>query len=196
MEKSFQMEMLTKEIANCKQCELWRTRTHPVVGEGCLTAKLFFIGEAPGFHEDKQGCPFVGRAGGILDDLIESVGLKRDEVYIANILKCRPPNNRNPLTSEIQACSGFLKKQLQLIDPSVIIPLGSFATEYVFTTFNLPFTKISKLHGKMFNTKTLYTTRTILPMYHPAVATYNPNNKKILLQDIKNVQPFILSKTI
>ncbi|MDG6218353.1 MAG: uracil-DNA glycosylase [Candidatus Thermoplasmatota archaeon] len=196
MQKSHQMEKLSKEITNCKQCELWKTRTHPVIGEGSLNAKLFFIGEAPGFNEDKQGRPFVGRAGKILDDLIESVGLKREEVYIANILKCRPPNNRNPFASEIQACSAFLKTQLQLIDPSIIIPMGSFATEYVFNTFNLPFTKISELHGKMYSTKTLYNTKTILPMYHPAVATYNPNNKTILLTDIKKVEPFIVSKTI
>ena len=196
MQKSLQMEKLSNELTNCKQCELWKTRTHLVIGEGSLNAKFFFIGEAPGFNEDKQGRPFVGRAGKILDDLIESVGLKRNEVYIANILKCRPQNNRNPLASEIQACSAFLKKQLQLIDPLVIIPMGSFATKYVFNTFNIPFTKISELHGKMYSTKTLYSTRTILPMYHPAVATYNPNNKTILLQDMKKVQPFLLSKTI
>lgn len=196
MEISTNMQVLSKEIADCKKCSLWKTRNHPVIGEGSLHSNLFFIGEAPGSNEDKQGRPFVGRAGAILDELIKSIGLRRDEVYIGNILKCRPPNNRNPLPSEIKACSPFLEKQIHLIDPSVIIPLGSFATEYVLTMFDIPFTKISQVHGKIYTTKTLYNTIHIIPMYHPAVATYNPNKKSILLEDMNQVRPFILSKSI
>lgn len=196
MSVSNEMQKLTEQIIHCKRCELYKTRNNPVVGEGSDEADLLFIGEAPGLNEDKQGRPFVGRAGKILDELLDSIGLNRSDIYISNILKCRPPNNRNPTKNEIQTCSPYLKKQIDFINPSVILPMGSFATEYVFDTFDLPFTKISKLHGKLFSKQTLYHQIRILPLYHPAVATYNPNKKTVLLEDIKQVKPFIISRTV
>lgn len=196
MDKTEKIQLLSDKVVHCKQCDLYKTRTHPVIGEGSLDADLFFIGEAPGFNEDKQGRPFVGRAGAILDELLASIDLKRSDIYIANILKCRPPKNRNPTESEIRACTPFLERQLDLINPEVIIPMGSFSTEYIFSKFDLKFTKISELHGKVFTKTTLYNTVHILPMYHPAVATYNPNKKNELLEDIKQVKPFILSQSI
>ena len=196
MSVSNEMQTLAEQIINCKRCELYKTRNNPVVGEGSDDADLLFIGEAPGSNEDKQGRPFVGRAGRILEELIDSIGLNRSDIYIANILKCRPPNNRNPTKNEIQTCAPYLEKQIDLINPSVILPMGSFATEFIFEKFNLPFTKISKLHGKLFSKQTLYHQIRILPLYHPAVATYNPNKKSVLLEDIKQVKPFIVSKTV
>lgn len=190
------MQIVREEIKNCKQCELWKTRNHPVVGEGSLDASLFFIGEAPGSNEDKQGRPFVGRAGSILDELLSSIGLHRSDIYIGNILKCRPPQNRNPTSTEINLCAPFLDKQLELINPSVILPMGSFATSYVFGKYDIPFTKISELHGKVITKKTLFGSIHFLPLYHPAVATYNPNKISVLKEDIKKVKPFIVSQTI
>jgi len=168
MSVSNEMQTLAEQIINCKRCELYKTRNNPVVGEGSDDADLLFIGEAPGSNEDKQGRPFVGRAGRILEELIDSIGLNRSDIYIANILKCRPPNNRNPTKNEIQTCAPYLEKQIDLINPSVILPMGSFATEFIFEKFNLPFTKISKLHGKLFSKQTLYHQIRILPLYHPA----------------------------
>lgn len=194
--KSEIFRSLSYKISQCNQCDLSVTRTNAVIGEGSLNADLFLIGEAPGCNEDKQGRPFVGRAGAILDELLASINLKRTDIYIANILKCRPPKNRNPTPSEIKACTPFLEAQLELVDPQVIIPLGSFSTEYIFTKFDLPYTKISELHGKVFTKKTLYNTLRVLPMYHPAVATYNPNKKTVLLDDFKQVVPFVLSRSM
>jgi len=190
------MQQLSKEILHCKKCDLWKTRTNPVIGEGSINAELLFIGEAPGYNEDQQGRPFVGRAGTILDELLGSIDLDRSDIYIANILKCRPPKNRNPTKEEITTCTPFLEKQIQFIDPAVILPMGSFSTQYIFNKFDIPFTQISKLHGKVLTKKTIYKTIHILPLYHPAVATYNPNKKTVLLEDIKQVKPFLLSQSV
>ena len=195
MDKSDIFDQLFQEIHQCKQCDLSKTRTNPVVGEGSLDADLFFIGEAPGFNEDKLGRPFVGRAGAVLDELLNSIGLKRADIFIANILKCRPPNNRNPAKSEISFCTPYLERQLEIVNPKIIIPMGSFSSAYIFSKYDLPFTKISEVHGKLFTKKTLYSTIQIIPMYHPAVATYNPNKISVLLDDIKQVKQYIVSKS-
>jgi DNA polymerase len=150
-----------------------------------------FIGEAPGFNEDKQGRPFVGRAGRILDELLASIGLKREDVYIANILKCRPPNNRNPERDEIKACTEYLNKQIEIIQPSVLVPLGNFASQYLFERYGFPTDTISKIHGKVFQKSTLYGCLYIIPMYHPAVATYNPTKKTVLLEDFNRLQTIL-----
>ena len=182
------MEEITKALENCRKCNLWKTRKNPVVGAGSLDSEILFIGEAPGYNEDLQGYPFVGRAGKILDELLESVGLKRDDVYIANILKCRPPDNRNPLKNEIESCKEYLNKQIELIQPKIILPLGNFACSYIFEKFSLKYDKISNVHGKVFQMNTLMGTIKIIPLYHPAVATYNPNNKDTLLEDFKIIK--------
>ena len=178
---------LIQEILKCKKCDLWKTRTHPVVGEGSLNAKIIFIGEAPGFNEDKQGRPFVGQAGKVFDELLNSVNLKRNEIYITNILKCRPPENRNPKQEEIKACSYYLNKQIEIIKPEIICCLGNFSTNFIMKKFGLneKIQGISKIHGKIFKVQTLTGTTKIIPLYHPAVATYNANMLGILKKDFK-----------
>lgn len=178
-------EQLRKRVMSCKRCDLSRTRINPVFGEGSENAEIMFIGEAPGSNEDKQGRPFVGRAGKILDELLASIDLEREDVYIANILKCRPPNNRNPERGEIESCTEYLDAQIEMISPKVLVPLGNFAFQYLFQKYGLNAEKISVVHGKIFKKTTLFGTVYIVPMYHPAVATYNPNKKVILLDDIK-----------
>lgn len=184
------MRAITKKIQKCKECDLYKTRRNPVVGEGSLNAKIMFIGEAPGFNEDKQGRPFVGQAGKILDKLLESINLKREKVYITNILKCRPPNNRNPTQEEIKSCTPYLNKQIEIIKPKIICCLGNFATDFIMKKFNLKdkIQGISKIHGKVFNASTLKGIIKIIPMYHPAVATYDSNMLKILKKDFKKLE--------
>lgn len=188
MNKQLQLE--EQKIKNCKKCSLWRTRKNPVYGEGPLNAEIMFIGEAPGFNEDLQGKPFVGRAGKIFDELLNSIGLKREEIYITNILKCRPPENRNPAQEEIKACSPYLDKQIEIIKPKIICCLGNFATDYVMKKFGLgdEIKGISKIHGEVFNVRNLFFTLKIIPLYHPAVAVYNPEMKKILLDDFAKLK--------
>ncbi len=189
-QKQEEINKLKNEILNCKKCKLGKTRTNPVIGEGSSEAKIMFIGEAPGFNEDKQGKPFVGQAGKIFDELLSSIGLKREEIYITNILKCRPPENRNPTQEEIKACSLYLNKQIDIIKPKIICCLGNFATDYILKKFNLKekIQGISKLHGEIFNASTLTGVIKIIPLYHPAVATYNSNMLKILKEDVKRLK--------
>ena len=192
MDKSIEIENLKEKILNCKKCELWKTRTKPVVGSGSLNAKIMFIGEAPGFNEDKQGIPFVGKAGKVLDELLDSIKLKREDIYITNILKCRPPENRNPNEKEIKSCSPYLDKQIEIISPKIICCLGNFATSYILKKFNIKQVQgISKIHGKVFSFSTLSGNIKVVPLYHPAVATYNPNMLELLKKDFKLLKNFI-----
>ena len=183
MAKKQEIENIIEQVKNCKKCELCKSRTNPVPGDGALNTEIMFIGEAPGYNEDLQGTPFVGKAGKILDDLLSSVGLQRQDIYISNILKCRPPKNRNPQKTEIEACTDYLNRQIEIIQPKIIIPLGNFASSFIFERYGLEYDKISKIHGKMFKVNTLFGELKIIPMYHPAVATYNPNEKSTLLED-------------
>jgi len=153
-----------------------------------------FIGEAPGFNEDKQGKPFVGQAGKIFDELLESVNLKREEIYITNILKCRPPANRNPTSEEIKFCTPYLEKQIEIIKPKVICCLGNFATEFIMKRFSLnkELQSISRIHGKIFSISTLTQNNLkIIPLYHPAVATYDPYKIETLKKDFINLKGII-----
>ena len=187
MDREAEMERLEKSIQACKRCELWRTRTNPVIGEGSLSAWILFVGEAPGYYEDVKGRPFVGKAGRVLDELLESVGLQRNEVYIANVLKCRPPGNRNPTTEEISACTPYLEAQLEIIEPKIIATLGNFSLTYIFDKFGLKQDRISKIHGTIFNVSTNagIKIKKIIPLYHPAVAVYNPKMTEVLHEDFK-----------
>lgn len=180
------LDSIAKEIERCTKCELHKTRNNSVAGDGCKTADILFIGEAPGRNEDLQGKPFVGRAGKILDKLLENIDLDRNQIFIGNILKCRPPNNRNPLQNEIGFCSNFLDRQIDLIKPKIIVTLGSFSTNYIFEKFGIAEDKISKVHGKQFKTKD--GKMTIIPVYHPAVATYNPNKIFDLEKDFETIK--------
>jgi len=181
------LEKINKEILNCQKCLLYKTRIHPVPGEGSSHARIMFIGEAPGNNEDKEGRPFCGASGKILDQLLESAGIKREEIFIANILKCRPPENRNPLKEEIDVCSFFLDKQIETINPKVLCTLGNFSTSYVLEKYGLKdqVQGISKIHGNIFEIKTLLGIIKIVPLYHPAVATYNMNMMETLKNDFQ-----------
>ena len=189
MRREEELERIEQSIKACKRCELWKTRTNPVAGAGSLSARILFVGEAPGYYEDLKGEPFVGKAGKVLDDLLASVELQRNDVYIANVLKCRPPGNRNPTTDEIRACTPYLDAQLEIIQPEIIATLGNFSLAYIFDKFGLRSKKdkISRIHGKVFTVSTIagIKIKKIIPLYHPAVATYNPNMKETLIDDFK-----------
>ena len=187
MRSEDEMAGIAKRVHACTRCELYKTRTNPVVGAGSLSARIVFVGEAPGYYEDMKGEPFVGKAGKVLDELLASIGLQRNDVYIANVLKCRPPDNRNPLIEEIRACTPYLNAQLALIQPEIIATLGNFSLAYIFDKFGLHSKKdkISKIHGKVVTVSTIAGVQKIVPLYHPAVATYNPNMKGTLLDDFK-----------
>lgn len=161
MDRQSLLTKLEKQIQDCKKCGLWEGTIQAVPGEGNPEADIFFIGEGPGFHEDKLGRPFVGRAGKLLDKLIELVGLTRDSVYIGNVIKHRPPENRDPSASEISACNYWLDQQLEIIKPKVVVTLGRFSMAKF-----LPNVKISEVHGNPARVKNLV----VVPMYHPAAA--------------------------
>jgi uracil-DNA glycosylase len=166
-------------VAGCTKCALAAGRTQVVFGAGDPSSDLMFVGEAPGFHEDKQGVPFVGAAGKLLEQLLAGIGLTRDEVYIANVLKCRPPGNRDPLPEEIQACESHLWRQIELIEPRVVATLGNFATKLLS---GRP-TGITRVHGQE-QEVTLGGRRVLLyPIYHPAAALYTPRMLEVLKDD-------------
>jgi len=188
MSKEEDIKNLEEEIKNCRRCGLWKTRNKPVAGEGSLNPSVMFIGEAPGYNEDVQGRPFVGRAGTVFNELLKSIGLERKDVYITNIVKCRPPNNRDPFPEEIKACIPSLDRQIVIIRPGVIAALGRLALFHIFEKFGLKQEKISRVHGKIFNVTSLIGNLKIVPLYHPAIATYNPEMKGILFEDFKSIK--------
>ncbi len=167
-------ENLYTRVRTCTLCALSRTRTLAVPGEGPLTADVMCIGEAPGVNEDKQGRPFVGAAGQFLEELLAAAGLKRPDVYICNVLKCRPPANRDPLPTEIESCRDYLDEQIDLIDPLVIVTLGRFSMAKFF-----PNQTISRIHGQ----PRLIANRLYMPMYHPAAALHQQSLRSTLLAD-------------
>jgi len=171
------LDDLGREVAGCKLCSLAKTRKNIVFGDGNASAKIVFVGEAPGADEDEQGLPFVGRAGQLLTNIIKAMGLERKDVYICNILKCRPPGNRNPLPDEIRLCEPYLKEQLKLISPQIICALGSFAAKTLLKTE----TPITTLRGR-FHT---YEEIKLMPTYHPAYLLRNPPAKKQVWEDIQ-----------
>ncbi len=184
---------LNKEISSCTKCKLSKTRTNVVLGDGNPNTDVLFIGEAPGRNEDLKGKPFVGRAGQVLDKLLDSIGLDRKDVYIANILKCRPPNNRNPLTSEIKTCTPYLDKQIEIIQPRIIATMGNFATSYILEKYNLKKEKISNVHGKIFFVNTITGKMKITPIFHPAVVTYDKNKMSQMKEDFKKISEELIS---
>ncbi len=166
---------LRDHIGDCHRCPLGETRTNLVFGVGRADADAVFIGEAPGRNEDLRGEPFVGAAGKLLDELLASIGLQRPEVYIANILKCRPPGNRDPQRVEIEACAPFLREQVRMIEPRVIVTLGNFATRFVLRTTE----PITRLRGTAHHAGPY----TVLPIFHPAAALYDRTKRDVLLAD-------------
>jgi len=179
-------QSLQNAVIHCAACGLDKTRTQTVFGTGNRNAKLMIIGEAPGFHEDKQGEPFVGRAGQLLNAMLESIDFHRSTVYIANILKCRPPNNRDPLPEEVNLCTPFLAKQIALINPTLLLAVGRIAAHFLLNTK----TSLGQLRGKMHSYGSLNTP--LIITYHPAYLLRNPSDKSKALQDLQLVQRVLL----
>jgi DNA polymerase len=179
------------DVADCTRCRLAQGRTQVVFGSGSPTADLMFVGEAPGFHEDKQGVPFVGQAGKLLEKLLNGIGLERKDVYIANVLKCRPPGNRDPQADEIESCEPHLFRQIELIEPTVIATLGNFATKLLS---GRP-TGITRVHGQEQETTIAGRTVILYPLYHPAAALYTPAMLKVLESDFARL-PELLGREL
>ncbi len=180
------LEEIRKEMGDCRRCKLHRTRRTLVFGEGNEEAVLMFVGEGPGYDEDVQGRPFVGRAGQLLTKIIESIHLRREEVYIANIVKCRPPQNRNPEPDEIEACHPFLMNQIGAIRPRIICALGTFAAQTLLKTD----AKITALRGKLYDLEGIK----LLPTYHPAYLLRNPERKREVWEDMKTISQWMTEK--
>ncbi len=167
-------------MKDCRCCPLGETRTNLVLGTGDEHAEIMFVGEAPGFHEDKQGIPFVGPAGQFLDQLLSSIELDRGRVYIANTLKCRPPDNRDPLPEELETCTPFLFKQIEIIQPRIVCTLGNHATKILLQTS----TGITQLHGKLIQKGGLV----YVPLFHPAAALHKPPLRSVLIDDFQRLR--------
>jgi uracil-DNA glycosylase family 4 len=172
------------EVSTCSKCNLCKGRTKAVPGEGSLSAKVLFIGEGPGFHEDRQGRPFVGPAGQFLEELLESINLRRSDVFITNVVKCRPPNNRDPLPEEIAACNEYLDRQIAVLKPRVIVTLGRFSMAKFFGN-----EKISAIHGRA-RKKDGYI---CIAMYHPAAGLHQNSLKDVIREDFKKI-PLVIAE--
>jgi len=179
------LEKLAQQIASCRACPLCEAATQAVPGEGNPNADVLCIGEGPGKDEDIQGRPFVGRAGKLLTEMIESIGWHREDVFIANVVKHRPPNNRDPEPAEVEACWGFLTKQIEIIQPRLIVTLGRHSMNRFF-----PDLKIGEAHGQLMQDET---GQAFLPLYHPAAALYSPSQKELHVTDFAKI-PAILKK--
>src|ERR671911_2593903 len=177
------LAVLQSEVAGCTKCRLSEGRTQVVFGSGDPNADLMFVGEAPGFHEDQQGVPFVGQAGKLLERLLAGIGLRREDVWICNVLKCRPPGNRDPQQDEIDACEGHLFRQIELIQPKVVATLGNFATKLLS---GKP-TGITRVHGVEQETTVGGNSVLLYPLYHPAAALYTPKMLEVLQQDFARI---------
>jgi len=188
MNKTELLKKIKEEVVNLKESPLYKDREQnkffPVIGEGNHDAEIMFIGEAPGAREAATGRPFCGSAGKVLDECLQKAGIERKEVYVTNILKDRPPKNRDPLPEEIAIYSPFLNRQIEIIQPKIIAPLGRFSTEYILKNFNLEekIKPITMLHGSFINAKASYGVIKILPLLHPAVAIYTQSKKDLLIK--------------
>ncbi|MCK5282131.1 MAG: uracil-DNA glycosylase [Nanoarchaeota archaeon] len=186
-QKEQAMQELSKQINSCEKCELYKTRNKPLVGDGSANAKILAIGESPGYYEDIENKAFAGEAGKILNQLLDSIGLKRSDIYITNVLKCHPPRNHNPNRQEIDSCISYLHKQIDIMKPKLIITLGKFASREIFAKYNLEFTRISEIRGKVFEIETLESRLKIIPLLHPAVACYHSEMINVLKDDFKKL---------
>jgi DNA polymerase len=176
------LTQIAGEVTVCEKCKLHATRKKSVPGDGPANARIMFIGEGPGFHENEQGKPFVGAAGKFLSELLASIGMKREEVFITNVVKCRPPQNRDPEPDELKACNAYLERQIALIKPKVIVTLGRYSMEKFF-----PGAKISAIHGQA---RTMGG-RLVVAMFHPAAALHQPQYRSLIEQDFKKLPELI-----
>jgi uracil-DNA glycosylase len=193
-EKEYLLKNIKEEVLNLKSSPLYEIRTanksYPVIGEGDHNATVMFIGEAPGAKEAATGRPFCGSAGKVLDELLKEIDFERSDAYITNILKDRPPKNRDPLDEEIDLYTPFLNRQINIIKPQIIVALGRFSAEYILKKFKKDdvIETISLMHGKVIKAQTEYGEITIIPLMHPAVAVYNPTKKGLLLKGFLTLQ--------
>jgi DNA polymerase len=185
MPKLDAMKPVEIEVRACHKCDLWKQRKNAVPGEGDLDAAVMFIGEAPGYWEDVKGRPFVGAAGKLLDEMLSRVGFSRGEVYITNVVKCRPPENRDPLPNEIKTCTPYLDRQIRIIEPKFIVTLGKHAVSYVLPNAGFETGIITEIHGRVYEGNLLGFKVFIIPMYHPAAALYNAKYKDELNRDFQ-----------
>lgn len=194
--KTEKLRQIRDEVLNLTTSPLYAFRKQhgyfPVIGQGNHDAHIVFIGEAPGENEAKQGRPFCGASGRVLDELLQSIGLAREQVYITNIVKDRPPDNRDPSKEEIDIYAPFMQRQLDIIQPRVIATLGRFSMEWVLTLFNAPerTKKISALHGKIIRTQSSWGEVAVVPLFHPATSLYNPAQRQILFDDFLVLKQF------
>jgi DNA polymerase len=176
------LDEVATQVTSCEKCQLHFSRKNSVPGEGPANSEIMFIGEGPGFYENEQGRPFVGQAGKFLDELLEMAGLKRELVFICNVVKCRPPGNRDPEPQELQACNTYLDRQIEAINPHVIVTLGRFSMAKF-----LPQARISGIHGHAM----LVNDRMIVPMFHPAAALHQPSLKPQIIEDFKKLPQYL-----
>jgi DNA polymerase len=179
-----ELKVIASEVNVCKKCKLHSGRKKAVPGEGPANADIMFIGEGPGFHENEQGRPFVGAAGKFLEELLGYIGMKREQVFIGNVVKCRPPGNRDPEPDELQACSDYLDRQIKAINPKVIVTLGRYSMDRFF-----PGAKISSIHGQARKVEG----RLVVAMFHPAAALHQPALKQSVIEDFKKLPALIAS---
>ena len=178
-----ELQQLATQVRDCHKCPLGRLRVHAVPGEGPADAEIMFIGEGPGYHEDQQGRPFVGSSGQMLESLLTSIGLTRQQVFIANVIKCRPPNNRDPLPDEIEACRSYLDRQIEIINPLLIVTLGRFSMARFFP----PTARITRVHGQPLRLEG----RIVLPLFHPAAVLRNPEWHQDLRNDFATISTLV-----
>ena len=182
MNQEMELKKIADAVSNCKKCELFHSREKGVPGEGPPDAEIMFIGEGPGFHENMQGRPFVGAAGDLLVELLAGIGLKREQVFITNVVKCRPPGNRDPELHELRACNSYLEKQLQIINPKVVVTLGRFSMAKF-----IPNAKISEVHGQPMKVKGML----VIPFFHPAAALHRPSLRPVVEEDFAKLPELI-----
>jgi len=182
------METLADETMICRKCGLWKLRKNAVLGEGDLDANVMLIGEAPGYWEDVKGRPFVGTAGKVLDETLSRAGISRSDIYITNVVKCRPPENRDPRTSEIETCTPYLDRQIRIVKPKFVVTLGRHATSYVLAKVGFESEGITKIHGRVYETKLLGFKVSVIPMYHPAAALYKAKYRDTLYKDFRTLK--------
>ena len=182
MDQDLELKKIADAVSDCKKCDLCHSRDKGVPGEGPTDAEIMFIGEGPGFHENLQGRPFVGAAGDLLVELLDAIGMKREQVFITNVVKCRPPGNRDPQPEELQACNPYLEKQIQIINPKVIVTLGRFSMARF-----IPQAKISEIHGQPVKVKGML----VVPFFHPAAALHRPSLHPIVEEDFAKLPDMI-----
>lgn len=186
------LDAVAAEVVVCIKCDLWKGRKKAVPGVGNPESRVLFLGEAPGQSEDLKGEPFVGAAGKFLDTLLSETGLSRADIFITNVVKCRPPRNRDPRPDEIETCTPYLNRQIGLIQPRFIVTLGNHSTAYILSKARLPFRSITQARGKVYETSILGLKVAVFPTFHPAAALYSARYKKQLEEDFQRIKDELL----